>query len=171
MAHFLDIPGTKLIKTGMTLLMVGSDKPCSQEIICRLPWIKSSPWTAENIIVEPELIARLGREDIALADPEGRGYLGTLNVYHQLHCIVSLHLHHAMLRLIFFFFFFGSQKRLWQYTYPEVYRKNQTAAQAEADRLHKGTSKLSTKHLSLISRQSTALTSFASPSCASPTLA
>ncbi|KAJ6784143.1 hypothetical protein PWT90_04173 [Aphanocladium album] len=70
---------------------------------------------AENIIIEPEVIARLGRQDIAVADPEGRGYLGTLNVYHQLHCI----------------------KRLWQYTYPEVYRKDQTPAQAEADRLHK----------------------------------
>ncbi|XWW97684.1 hypothetical protein V2A60_005670 [Cordyceps javanica] len=69
----------------------------------------------ENIVIEPEIIARLGREDIAVADPDGRGYLGTLNVYHQLHCI----------------------KRLWQYTYPEVYRKDQTAAQAEADRLHK----------------------------------
>lgn len=169
MAHFLVIPGTKLIRTGMTLLMVGSDKPCSREIICKLPWFKSSPWTAENIIVEPEIIARLGREDIALADPEGRGYLGTLNVYHQLHCIVSLHLHHAMLRLIFFLFFY--QKRLWQYTYPEVYRKNQTAAQAEADRLHKGTPNPTTKLQSLTSRQSTASTSFASPSCASPTLA
>ncbi|KAM3563468.1 hypothetical protein ARSEF4850_002316 [Beauveria asiatica] len=69
----------------------------------------------ENIIIEPEIIAKLGRQDIAVADPDGRGYLGTLNVYHQLHCI----------------------KRLWQYTYPEVYRKDQTPAQAEAERLHK----------------------------------
>ncbi|OAA74187.1 hypothetical protein ISF_01088 [Cordyceps fumosorosea ARSEF 2679] len=69
----------------------------------------------ENIIIEPEIIRKLGREDIAVADPEGRGYLGTLNVYHQLHCI----------------------KRLWQYSYPEVYRQNQTPAEAEADRLHK----------------------------------
>ena len=29
-----------------------------------------------------------GREDIGVAIPEGDGYIGTLNVYHELHCIV-----------------------------------------------------------------------------------
>ena len=30
-----------------------------------------------------------GREDIGVAIPDGSGYVGTLNVYHELHCIVS----------------------------------------------------------------------------------
>lgn len=32
-----------------------------------------------------------GREDIGVAIPEGNGYIGTLNVYHELHCIVCPH--------------------------------------------------------------------------------
>jgi len=42
----------------------------------------------ENIIIEPEYMRAYGREDYGVADPEGRGYIGTLNVYHELHCIV-----------------------------------------------------------------------------------
>jgi len=42
----------------------------------------------ENIIIDPEYMRAYGREDYGVADPEGRGYIGTLNVYHELHCIV-----------------------------------------------------------------------------------
>jgi hypothetical protein len=31
-----------------------------------------------------------GREDGGVAIPEGGGFIGTLNVYHELHCIVCL---------------------------------------------------------------------------------
>ena len=34
-----------------------------------------------------------GREDIAVAIPEGGGYIGTLNVFHELHCLKRLHQH------------------------------------------------------------------------------
>jgi Mycotoxin biosynthesis protein UstYa len=44
---------------------------------------------AENIVVEPEVMRHYGREDLGVALPEGGGYIGTLNVYHELHCIVS----------------------------------------------------------------------------------
>lgn len=31
---------------------------------------------------------RLGREDIGVRIPGEDGYIGTLNVYHELHCLV-----------------------------------------------------------------------------------
>jgi hypothetical protein len=45
----------------------------------------------------PDMNVRLSREDLrafdreenAIALPDGSGYIGTLNVYHELHCIVS----------------------------------------------------------------------------------
>ncbi|KAF5855765.1 hypothetical protein ETB97_008465 [Aspergillus alliaceus] len=46
---------------------------------------------AENIIIEPEYIKELGRENIGVAVPEGTGYLDTLNVYHELHCLKSIY--------------------------------------------------------------------------------
>ena len=33
---------------------------------------------------------RLGREDIGVRIPGEDGYIGTLNVYHELHCLVRL---------------------------------------------------------------------------------
>jgi hypothetical protein len=44
----------------------------------------------ENIILEPEYIEALRRQDIAVAVPEGSGYLGTLNVYRELHCLKTI---------------------------------------------------------------------------------
>lgn len=46
----------------------------------------------------PDMNVRLSREDLrafdreenAIALPDGSGYIGTLNVYHELHCIVSV---------------------------------------------------------------------------------
>lgn len=38
-----------------------------------------------------------GREEIGVAIPDGSGYVGTLNVYHELHCIVSCATHHPIL--------------------------------------------------------------------------
>ena len=31
-----------------------------------------------------------GREDIGVAIPDGSGYVGTINMYHELHCLVNL---------------------------------------------------------------------------------
>lgn len=44
--------------------------------------------SAENIYIEPEVMRHYGREDLGVAIPDGDGYIGTLNVYHELHCIV-----------------------------------------------------------------------------------
>ncbi|KAL2013558.1 hypothetical protein VTN00DRAFT_1083 [Thermoascus crustaceus] len=44
---------------------------------------------SENIWIEPEVMRHYGREDLGVALPEGGGYIGTLNVYHELHCIWS----------------------------------------------------------------------------------
>ncbi|KAG5912571.1 hypothetical protein E4U53_005272, partial [Claviceps sorghi] len=68
----------------------------------------------ENIVIEPHIMEHYGRRDIGVAVPEGGGYLGTLNVYHELHCL----------------------KRLHQYMYPEYYFGNLTAHQRELNRLH-----------------------------------
>ncbi|KAG5914368.1 hypothetical protein E4U42_000525 [Claviceps africana] len=68
----------------------------------------------ENIVIEPHIMDHYGRRDIGVAVPEGGGYLGTLNVYHELHCL----------------------KRLHQYMYPEYYFPNLTAHQHELNRLH-----------------------------------
>jgi hypothetical protein len=48
---------------------------------------------AENIVLEPEYMERLGRDEFGVAMPDGSGFLGTLNVYHELHCIVSTQLY------------------------------------------------------------------------------
>jgi mycotoxin biosynthesis protein UstYa len=42
----------------------------------------------ENIRIEPEVIKSFGREDISVKIPDGDGYIGTLNVYHEIHCLV-----------------------------------------------------------------------------------
>ena len=39
------------------------------------------------------------RVEDAVQLPDGSGYAGTLNIYHEIHCVVSLHL---LLGLIFF---------------------------------------------------------------------
>ncbi|KAJ4163953.1 hypothetical protein LMH87_005650 [Akanthomyces muscarius] len=68
----------------------------------------------ENIIIEPEIMAHYDRLDVGVAVPEGGGYLGTLNVYHELHCL----------------------KRLHQYMYPDYYFGDLTKEQHEMNRLH-----------------------------------
>lgn len=34
---------------------------------------------------------QLGRENIGVAVPDGEGFLGTLNVYHEIHCLKRIH--------------------------------------------------------------------------------
>ncbi|KAF2139772.1 uncharacterized protein K452DRAFT_352505 [Aplosporella prunicola CBS 121167] len=68
----------------------------------------------ENIKLEPEVMKHYEREDIGVALPEGGGYIGTLNVYHELHCL----------------------KRLHQYMYQEYYWPDLDANQLEMNRLH-----------------------------------
>lgn len=46
--------------------------------------------TDENIRIEPEVIKRLGREDVSVRIPGDDGYIGTINVYHELHCLVGV---------------------------------------------------------------------------------
>lgn len=57
-----------------------------------------------------------GREDIGVVVPEGGGYIGTLNVYHELHCL----------------------KRIHQFMYPEYYFADLSEQQHEMNRLHNG---------------------------------
>ncbi|KAK1981467.1 hypothetical protein LZ30DRAFT_592653 [Colletotrichum cereale] len=45
----------------------------------------------ENILLEPEYIRHYGRQDTAVEVPEGGRYIGTLNVYHELHCLKRIH--------------------------------------------------------------------------------
>ncbi|CCF43200.1 hypothetical protein CH063_12967 [Colletotrichum higginsianum] len=69
----------------------------------------------ENIVLEPDYMKKLGRDRFGVAVPDGSGFIGTLNVYHELHCI----------------------KRLYQYTYPEVYPQGDTPAEQASSRQHK----------------------------------
>lgn len=81
MAHFQDIRETKSTRIGTIYSMV-----------CFVDFGKiesANTEAAENIVIEPEVMKHYGREDLGVALPEGGGYIGTLNVYHELHCIVS----------------------------------------------------------------------------------
>ena len=42
----------------------------------------------ENVRLEPEVMTRLGRENIGVRIPGDDGYIGTINVYHEIHCLV-----------------------------------------------------------------------------------
>ncbi|KAK2752399.1 hypothetical protein FQN55_007439 [Onygenales sp. PD_40] len=68
----------------------------------------------ENIMVEPEYIKHYGREDISVRIPEGDGYIGTLNVYHQIHCL----------------------KRIRQFMYQDYYFADSSKEDIEMNRLH-----------------------------------
>ncbi|KAI1384936.1 uncharacterized protein F4822DRAFT_416741 [Hypoxylon trugodes] len=46
-----------------------------------------------NIRISKEDVRRFGREETAIPLPDGSGYIGTLNVYHEIHCIRWLHKH------------------------------------------------------------------------------
>ncbi|KAI1078855.1 hypothetical protein F5B20DRAFT_546455 [Whalleya microplaca] len=68
----------------------------------------------ENILIEPEYIKHYGKEDTAVEVPEGGRYVGTLNVYHELHCL----------------------KRIRQYMYSDYYFPGISAHDLEMNRLH-----------------------------------
>jgi hypothetical protein len=42
-----------------------------------------------NIRISKEDVQYFGREETAVALPDGSGYIGTLNIYHEIHCIVG----------------------------------------------------------------------------------
>ncbi|PQE26198.1 Tat pathway signal sequence protein [Rutstroemia sp. NJR-2017a BBW] len=65
-------------------------------------------------MLEPEVMRRYGREDSGVKVPGSDKYIGTLNVFHELHCI----------------------KRLYSYSYPEVYWADLTEKQREINRIH-----------------------------------
>ena len=72
-----------------------------------------------------------GREDIGIRLPDREGYVGTLNVYHQLHCIVSTSHKYSLSSITHL-----SKKRLHQYMYQDYYYPDFTPAQQEMNRLH-----------------------------------
>ena len=58
-------------------------------------------------------MAHYGREEIGMAIPDGSGYIGTLNMYHELHCIVSCPCVHLGLD--------SPAKKAFPEAYPPVY--------------------------------------------------
>ncbi|KAI0123401.1 hypothetical protein BJ170DRAFT_107728 [Xylariales sp. AK1849] len=68
----------------------------------------------ENILLEPEYIENYGRLDTSVEVPEGGRYLGTLNVYHELHCL----------------------KRIHQFMYSDYYFPDISEHQKDVNRLH-----------------------------------
>ncbi|XWW97686.1 hypothetical protein V2A60_005672 [Cordyceps javanica] len=71
---------------------------------------------SQNVRVEAEYFKHHGREKIGVAVPGSSDYIGTLNVFHELHCI----------------------KRLHQFMYPDYYFSDFTHHQMEMNRLHNG---------------------------------
>ncbi|UPX18773.1 uncharacterized protein EKO05_0009064 [Ascochyta rabiei] len=69
---------------------------------------------AENIKIDTKYMKHYARENIGVAVPEGGGFIGTLNVYHELHCL----------------------KRIHQFMYPEYYFKDFSPRQHELNRMH-----------------------------------
>lgn len=80
-------PSPELDKAWHDLLNgVGSNnfcfiRPCVSDQIL-------TAFVAENIRVDGEVIKRLGREDISVRIPGSEDFIGTLNVYHEIHCLV-----------------------------------------------------------------------------------
>lgn len=52
-----------------------------------------------NVRFSLEDLKAFNRVEDAVQLPDGSGYAGTLNIYHEIHCVVSLHL---SLGLIYF---------------------------------------------------------------------
>jgi hypothetical protein len=44
----------------------------------------------QNIRLSLEDLKEFNRDEDAVQLPDGSGYLGTLNIYHEIHCVVSL---------------------------------------------------------------------------------
>jgi hypothetical protein len=72
----------------------------------------------ENILLEPEYIEHYKRLDTTVEVPEGGRYIGTLNVFHELHCL----------------------KRIHQFMYSDYYFPDISEHQRDFNRLHNGTS-------------------------------
>lgn len=77
----------------------------------------------------------LGRKDIGVAIPDGSGYVGTLNMWHEVHCIVSRLVFRLILKVLFLILL---QKRLHQFMYQDYYFKDITPEKKEMNRLHSG---------------------------------
>ncbi|ATY60788.1 tat pathway signal sequence [Cordyceps militaris] len=69
---------------------------------------------SQNVRVEGKYFKHHGREKIGVAVPGTSDYIGTLNVFHELHCI----------------------KRLHQFMYPDYYFPDFTPHQLDMNRLH-----------------------------------
>lgn len=68
------------------------------------------------MLIEKKYVQHYNKLDTAVEIPEGGKYLGTLNVYHEIHCL----------------------KRLYQYMYPEYYFPDLSDAEKDFNRLHNG---------------------------------
>jgi hypothetical protein len=44
-----------------------------------------------NIRLSLEDLKAFNREEDAVQLPDGSGYIGSLNIYHEIHCVVSLY--------------------------------------------------------------------------------
>jgi hypothetical protein len=44
----------------------------------------------QNIRLSLEDLKAFNRDEDAVQLPDGSGYIGTLNIYHEMHCVVSL---------------------------------------------------------------------------------
>lgn len=113
--------------------------------------------TAENIMLEPEVMQRLGRTELGVSIPDGEGFIGTLNVYHEREFLLKPITTHHFLTLnsplhrksfteemhpVFWSLsdIESSQKRLYQYMYQEHYWLDLNDNQRELNRLHNGVS-------------------------------
>ena len=73
------------------------------------------------------------RQENAVALADGSGYVGTLSVYHEIHCVVSSSSRHSVAIGL-------SVRKRWmhKYMYQEIYWPDLDDAQREENRLHSG---------------------------------
>lgn len=78
---------------------------------------------------------RLDREDIGVRIPGGDGFIGTLNVYHELHCLVCFPTMVSSTPELTL-----QKKRIHQHMYQDIYFQDLDDIQREMNRLHNGES-------------------------------
>ena len=90
-----------------------------------------------NVRFALEDLKVFNREEDAVQLPDGSGYAGTLNIYHEIHCVVSP----PMLPVVTSLQLLAHASfRKWMHThmYQEHYYPNLDDAQREENRLHSG---------------------------------
>jgi hypothetical protein len=99
-----------------------------------VPWWRDCTDTGIDsaIRITKDEFAHYHKEGILLGDDSG--YLATLTMYHDLHCIVSYSLPVVKVKILT-----RLQRYLYQVLYPEYYFPNQTESERIARREHSGT--------------------------------